>query len=70
MTPPLLYLAGPYPGHREIPLEQITGVAEHYRAVHYETSDRDTCDAGVRRCPAGAKCPIRERVRRGRVRCR
>lgn len=153
MTRPILYLSGPYPGHREIPREEIVGVAEHYQAQaedagwisicpslwpeaeawksgmqvlerldpakdailllprwlqdqrsitehdraaclrftiyspsvgdgsvipvskhalcphyrrsHYEINDRDTCDADVQRCPAGAMCPIRERVRKG-----
>ncbi len=45
MTRPILYISGPYPGHREIPLEQITGVAEHYRA--------QAADAGwVAICPS------------------
>ena len=152
---PVLYMSGPYPGHREISLEEIVGVAEfyraqaadagwlpicpslwpeaepwrsgealiqrldpdydamlmlpgwlrdqhaivdrqravarglkiyaardghpipsveahqlcpHYRVVHYEISDRDTCDANVSRCPVGANCPLRKKVWRGRAR--
>lgn len=40
----------------------------HYREVHYETSDRDTCDMKVTQCPPGGSCPIRVKVYKRPVR--
>jgi hypothetical protein len=54
-------------GH-PIPSVEAHQLCPHYRVVHYEISDRDTCDATVSRCPTGANCPLREKVWRGRAR--
>ena len=40
---PILYLAGPYPGHREIPLAEIVGVAEFHCAAAQDAGWRPLC---------------------------
>ncbi len=49
---------------RPIPTPEQQTLCPHYRAVFYESSDRETCDANVRRCPPNARCPLRAKILR------
>jgi len=46
-----------------IPPPDAMRVCPHYRAIHYETDDRDSCGGAGARCPPGKTCPIRRRCR-------
>ncbi len=53
-----------YPGCVPSPEARGRRVCPHYRPVHYEIDDRDTCSATVSpRCPPDMSCPIRRRCR-------
>ncbi len=50
-----------------VPTIEVRGMCPHYREVHYETSDRDTCDARIEHCPDGVTCPIRRKTSRNTI---
>jgi len=55
-------------GDQPIPTPEEHMLCPHYRTVHYEISDRDTCNADTRQCPPGVRCPIVEKMQRRRIR--
>lgn len=46
-----------------LPEAKSRPLCPHYRPIHYETDDRDSCDRKKARCPQGKTCPIRRRCR-------
>ena len=46
-----------------LPEAKSRPICPHYRSIHYETDDRDSCDCKRPQCPRGKTCPIRRRCR-------